>query len=504
MAAPHAAGLAALLVSGLTQEKRPIEAKAIKQALMVTARPLAGATFVDEGTGLPDLEPAYRWLIGGRPVPEIMVRAIDSRGGVDAAFQQLGAGVPPQTVQKFELLRPAGASPAAYTLRSDSPWLTAPARVTLSGARSVVEVRYDLASLKPPAAYTGTVTGWGTDSMAGPAFRLVNTIVAPVLLAAGTANLRTGVRVESGTTLRSFFRADSARPFEVRVSSGPAEKGLVFLHEPDGMPYRDESARPIGAADGTATFRVDARDAVAGTYEAVAVAIAPAPGALTAGVRVTQSPLRLHLVRNQNQAVATLSNATTSPVTAEVALLLGGGERVQTVVARGSSTHRIPFVVPAWAKSVVVDITMDRAQWGRFTDFGVTLFDSVGRQIEKEPLNYAFGRLQASLPPGHGDMPVELALYPGFADAVAEQPWTLRASIRLYADSAVSLAPGGSAPASVTIAPGRNASATFPLPESPWPLGDGFFPLGILAARVAGDTWTREGGLPLSNPPIMR
>jgi tripeptidyl-peptidase-2 len=74
MAAPYAAGLGALLVSGLAQEKRPIDSRAIKQALMVTARPLAGATFVDEGTGLPDLEPAYRWLIGGRPVPEIMVR----------------------------------------------------------------------------------------------------------------------------------------------------------------------------------------------------------------------------------------------------------------------------------------------------------------------------------------------------------------------------------------------------------------------------------------------
>ena len=59
---------------------------------------------------------------------------------------------------------------------------------------------------------------------------------------------------------------------------------------------------------------------------------------------------------------------------------------------------------------------MERAQWGKFTDFGVTLFDSVGRQIEKSPLNYAVGRLQAELPEGHGDMPVELALFPGFAD----------------------------------------------------------------------------------------
>jgi hypothetical protein len=504
MAAPHAAGLVALLVSGLIQERRPIEARAIKQALMVTARPLAGATFVDEGTGLPDLERAYRWLIGGRPVPEIMVRAVDSQGGVDAAFQEIAAGRRPQTIQRFELLRSAGASPAVYTLRSDSPWLTAPARVTLSGARSVVELRYDLASLKPPGAYIGTVTGWGADSTAGPAFRLVNTIVVPAPLVAGNSDLRTGARVDFGTGLRTFFRADSARPFEVRVSGGPGEKGLAFLHEPRGMPYRDESARPIGAADGAAAFRVDARDVVPGTYEAVAVAIAPTPEVLTTGVRVTQAPLRLHLARKQSEAVATLSNPTTRPVTAEVAVLLGGGERIATVVARGSSTHRIPFVAPAWARSVVIDITMDRAQWARFTDFGVSLFDSAGRQIEKKPLNYAFGRLQASLPLGHGDRSVELALFPGFADPAGDERWTLRAAIRLYADSAVSLTAVRSAPASVTVAPGRSASATFPLSDPPWPLGDGFFPLGILAARVGGDTWTREGGLPLPNPPIMR
>ena len=101
-------------------------------------------------------------------------------------------------------------------------------------------------------------------------------------------------------------------------------------------------------------------------------------------------------------------------------------------------------------------------------------------------------------------MPVELALFPGFADRVSDEPWTLRASIRLYPDSAVSLAPASSAPAPVTIAPGRELSRSFPLPDSPWPLGDGFFPFGVLVARFADRSWTLEGGLPLPNPAIMR
>jgi hypothetical protein len=147
---------------------------------------------------------------------------------------------------------------------------------------------------------------------------------------------------------------------------------------------------------------------------------------------------------------------------------------------------------------------MDREQWSKFTDFGVTLFDSAGTQIEKKPLNYAFGRLQASLPSGHGDMPVELALFPGFADAVTDEPWTLRASIRLYADSALTLAAPESARGSVTVAAGKTAARSLSLPPLPWPVGDGFFPLGVLVVRDGEHTWTREAGLPLPNPPIMR
>ena len=502
MASPHAAGLAALLVSAMVQEKKTVEARSIKQALMVTARPLPGGTFVDEGTGVPAIEQAYQWLRGGRSVPDIAVRTIGG-DGVNAAYRELGAGTRSSPIQKFELIRPAPAKPATYSLRSDSPWLSAPARVTLTGARSVIEVRHDFSALKPPGAHIGTVTGWGDDSLAGPAFRLVSTVVAPEAVTAGSRELRTGLRAEPGALVRTFFRADSARPFQLRVSTaGPAEKGLAFLHEPDGMPFRDESARPIGAGDGAAVYQVDGRDAVAGTYETVA--LAPSSPGLTLGVRLTQSPVRLHLTRNGNEAVATLSNVTSTPVSAELAVLLGGGESIETVVAKGSGVHRIPFVAPSWANNVVIDILMDREQWGRFTDFGVTLFDSIGRQIGKQPLNYAFGRLEAELPEGHGDMPVELRLYPGFADPDTDQQWMLRAAIRLYADSAVALKPGQQAPPRVTVAPGRTASAVFPLPPSPWPLAEGFFPLGVLVARTEENTWTREGGLPLANSPATR
>lgn len=501
MASPHAAGLAALLVSGLVQDKRAIRASAVKQALMVTARPLPGASFIDEGTGIPEIEQAYQWLRTDRTVPDIQVRATSGSEASAAGFHERRPAESSWS-QRFDLTGPAAAA-GSYTLRSDSPWASAPAKVTLNAGKSTVDVRYNLATLKSPGAYVATVTGWGADSLAGPAFRLVSTIVAPEPVGAGTRNLRSGVRVSAGSQLRTFFRADSARPFEIRISSGSAgQKGLAFFHEPDGMPYRDESARAIGAAEREAVYDVDGRDAVPGAYEAVVVA-SPVQ-ALDATVKVTQSPLRLQLARQGATAVARLSNLTASAARAEVGMLVGGAERVETVVARGSAVRRIPFMAPEWARAVVVDLTMERAQWSRFTDFGVTLFDSVGRQIEKQPLNYAFGRLQANVQEHRGNQPLELALFPAFADPNSDENWTVRATIRLYADSAVALDPAAPADSVITIAPGQTVNAEFALPSNPWPLGDGFFPLAVLVARVGEQSWTREGGLPLPNPALMR
>jgi subtilisin family serine protease len=503
MASPHAAGLAALLISGLTSEKRPVRAAAIKQALMVTARPIAGATFIDDGTGIPDVEQAHLWLRDERPLPAISVRVIRRDGSsTSAAFRERQPG-DSAWVQKFELSLPGSPPATSYSLRSDAPWAKAPPRVTLTGGKAAVAVRYDVSTLKPPGAYVSSITGWGSDSVAGPLFRLVSTVIAPEPLTNGSRKLRSGVRVTPGGQLRTFFRADSARPAELRVASGGVgQKGLVFLHEPDGMPYRDESARPIGTVEQEAVYQLDARDVRRGAYEAVV--IAPSVQPVTANVTVVQSPFRLQLARDQSGAVATLTNVSAAPAQSEIGVLIGGAERVETVVAKGSGLRQIPFQAPAWAKAVVVDLTMDRDQWDRFTDFGVTLFDSTGRQIEKKPLNYAFGRLQAKLPEHSGDLPLELRLFPGFADPRSDESWTVRAFIRLYADSAVALQPVVRSDSALTIAPGQSATTRFALPESPWRLGDGFFPLAVLIARSGDHSWSREAGLAPPNPPLMR
>ena len=187
MASPHAAGLVACMVSALVQEKRPVDAARIKRALMVTARPTPGAEYLDEGRGLPALDAAWTWLASAPGGGEVTVAAA---GGGDAGWRVLGPGVARSGTMRFAV-SPSDSAPAGpLRLESDVAWLTPPARVSLKGGGEVT-LRYDAAKL-PPGVHTGTVLAWSADTLRGPAFRLVATLVLPEPANAGPTALRQG------------------------------------------------------------------------------------------------------------------------------------------------------------------------------------------------------------------------------------------------------------------------------------------------------------------------
>lgn len=494
MASPHAAGLAALLLSA-SAAHRP-DAAAIRQALMVTARPVSGNTVLDEGVGVPDVGRADRWLQGGHRLADVTISGPSGLAG-SGAFQIVQRGSAADTVVSFTL---RGAQGGVWRLRSSAAWARVPSRVTLAAGATALRVTYDAGAFRQPGVYTAVVTGWPADTLAGPAFRLVNTVVV-----AHPRGQDLSVRSElpPGAVKRVFFVADSGRPFDLRGTS-PTDGATLYLHEPGGMPFRDGNGVSAGAGDSAAEYDVDAGDIVAGAYEAVMVA-SPLSGA-GATIEVYQSPVSLHFVRDRDGLAATLTNFTDSTVSVRAAAVLAGARRTVTIATRGSDVQRIPFTIPAWARGAVIEISMDRAQWTRFTDFGVTLFDSAGHQLGKEPLNYALGRLQVPLPKGHGDMLAEVGLFPGFADsASAAAPWTARAAIVLYADSAVTLgAATGDPPVSLSLPAHGSGTARFTFAQPPWTLGDGFIPLGALVVEAGGRLWSRQAALPPAAPPVMR
>lgn len=495
--APHMAGVVALLRSALVQAGIAADARTIKQALMVTARPQGDLPFIDEGAGVPEVESAWRWLEGRRAAPDVEVRAVGH--GDDAAFRRDGLASPADTLQAFEILRASTVGATTYALRSNAPWLMAPRTATITGGRGSVKLRYRAAALHAPGVYTGVVSGWTADTLLGPAFRLVNTVVVPH--PAASADLLTDARVAPGGTRRAFFAADSGRPFVVRVATARAREGaFAALYEPGGQPFRDGPQQPAGGDSAAAMFHVDGRDAVSGVYEADAIGL-PLAGA-TVSARVDQSPFRLRGRADGRDALAEVSNASGKAATGQVAVVLAGAERTEPVAARGSGVIRIPFTAPAWTKGVVVDLTMDPAQWERFTDFGLSLFDAAGRIVAKEPLNYALGRLSTTLPEKHGDLPLEVRLFPAFAEPGSAEAWKASVVVRLYASDPLALSTGTERTGELALAPDAAKTVRFALPDAPpWPLPSGFGLLGAVVAYSEGDVWTSETAF---GPPAAR
>ena len=489
MAAPQVAGIAALLVSALAERKIVPDRADIRQALMVTATPVGGAGLVESGRGVPNVEAALQWLSRGSRQETVEV---DGPNGADGALLVLPANAAPQRSIEFSIHRQT-ADRGTFRLRSDVPWLRAPARIEMTDVGSVV-VSFDATGLGKPGVWSGTVSGFTEDTLAGPAFRLPVTVVRAAPAGTTPQRLVADARVPAGDVVRAPFLADSGRPFEVRITGTATDQWFGFLYEPGGRPFRGGNVlpRPAGVP---AVFQVDGSDVVAGAYEAVAGA-SPA-SAVTATIEIAHSPAALGLVRRSEREIeARVSNRAGVATELTVQAVLRGAERVDEVVASGGSVRELPVVAPEWARRLVIDVVMDRSQWGRFTDFGVTLFDSAGRRVEAAPLQYAVGRTTVPLGPG-GARRLRLDLLPGFADPADREPWRARVILRAYAENEVPLAAAGAASSKVRLAASESTTLTLALPAVPWPMADGYYPLGAVAVTSGDRRWTHEAGLPL-------
>ncbi len=473
MSAPYAAGLAACLMSALAQEGRRPDGAEVSAALRVAAAALPGASVLDQGAGLPQLERAYRWLLAGHQGSGYVVRA--TSGGGSAAFRREGLAGPGDTVETFRARHVTGLRVARFSLKSDAPWLSAPAMLPAGARETEIPLAYSAPALAAPGVYVGTVTAWNpSDALAGPLFRLVNVVAVPYDLADKPLSDERH-SVGPGQVRRYFLRV--ASPGATLVASATlADSGQqtakAILYEPNGAPFREltrDSIVPIGRSQpGTARFVVRAEDAVAGVYELDVVA--PPRTGVVATVRAQLAPLTL--------ADREATNLGQASVSGRVTQVLLGAERVLEVAGRGATPESLTVSVPDWAATAAVEVELPRELWREFTDFGVTEFDSTGQQVSQGPLEFAFGRQAFAIPaalPGH---PLTVELYPGFARDRGVHAWRAKLRVRFLLSNPRPTGDGRD----ITVLPGGRA----PLPAQRPPeltLPDGFAPLVEVKVR---------------------
>ncbi|PYO99104.1 MAG: hypothetical protein DMD60_02470 [Gemmatimonadetes bacterium] len=473
MSAPYVAGLAACLMSALAQEGRRANGAEVSAALRAAAVGFPGAGVLDQGAGLAQLERAYRWLLAGHQGSGYLVRG--SSGGGSAAFRREGLAGPGDTVEMFRVRHVTGLRGAQFSLKSDTPWLSAPAMLPAGSRETEIPLTYSAAALATPGVYVGTVTAWNpSDPLAGPLFRLVNVVAVPSDL---TDKPLSDERrsVGPGQVRRYFIRVappGATLVASVTLADSGQQTAKAILYEPNGAPFRElsrDSIVPIGGSQpGTARFVVRAEDAVAGVYELDVVA--PPRTGVVATVRAHLAPLTLADREATNPGQASVSGRVTQ--------VLIGAERALEVVGRGAAPESITVSVPDWAAAAVVEVELPRGLWREFTDFGVTEFDSTGQLVSQGPLEFAFGRQAFAVPAALQGHPLTVELYPGFARDRGVHAWRAKLRVRFLLGEPRPISGGRD----ITVLPGGRA----PLPAQRPPeltLPEGFAPLVEVKVR---------------------
>jgi len=492
-AAPQVAGVAAVLQSATLERGRRARAIDLTRSLMNTAVAPEGTTRIDVGAGVPNVGAAYRWLMASHQAGVYSVRALPDGGNSSvgtAAYRRTGLASPGDTVQRFRVTSVGGQPAAQLELISDVDWIEAPSTIEPQGRPATITLRYDPAGLTEPGLHVGTV--WArpvTDTLAGPSFSLVNTVVVPRSL---SRPYHSDSELEAGAIDRYFFEVpEGAGGLDVSivVSSG-GEGATLYLFEPDGQPQRNVSSIKSEGSNRTG-INIIGDDLIIGVYEAVVVA----PPAEAVSYALEAALPEVSLTAFTGNAVVSVENTTSARVTATISASLVGAMLEQEVGGDGSAPHTVRVPQPTWADELVIEVALPSGYWHTITDFGVTLFDSTGAKLMDNPLNYAFGRQTIGLDSLEykGDLLIELL--PAYAHMEPQSRWGGQIRVQFLLDEPLPLDTASNADSvSLRLAPDEIRTFHFPPIPSGFLLPEGFEPVVDVTAKTpSGPVAVRRG-----------
>jgi subtilisin family serine protease len=497
MAAPHVAGLAALLLSGIQQNGGSVRAIDLKQAIQATARPLGGGTVLDQGSGIPNATAAYRWLRAAHQAGVYHVQALPDGGNTSrgsAAYRRSGLASSGDTIQRFVVTSVGGQPAARLLLESDTPWIETPRVMEPGGGPVTVSLSYDAEQLRDPGLYVGTV--WArpaSDTLAGPSFGLTNTVVVPYTL---DTPLKVRGMLTPGAVARYFLDVPEGSGGLALELSLPrrGDEATVYLFERNGQPFRGGSSRAAGGLQPqSVNLMVSGNDLVPGVYEAVVVA----PPLDAVKYEFSAALPEVSVASLGTGPSASFRCTGTEPVVARVSADLIGVAHRETLEGSGAAPRFVKTRAPPWATEMIVDVELPGNLWHQLTDFGVTVFDSTGLLLRDGPLDYPFGRLTLELDSTRQGTSLIVELYPAFAHVRPAETWRADVQITYLGTERVPLPPlGYGAAATVEVTPGRALGLQFaPVPPEV-EVPEGFVPfVEVTAEPTVGPAATRRGAV---------
>src|SRR5207237_5024051 len=273
------------------------------------------------------------------------IYSVHASTGVTAAFRRNGFAGPQDSVETFAVRHLAGLRAAEFALRSDVPWLSVPDSVDAGPRTTQIAVTYKRGAMTAPGVYVGTVTARNSrDTVAGPLFTLVNTVIVPTDLTT-RALFDERRRVAPGAVQRDCLRSpqdNATLRATVTLPDSLGQQATVRLYEPNGEPARSAPDDiDLGQQQpGSAVITVRAEDIVPGVYELDVVA--PPLAAATVTVRAELGPVALAVTQHGAALEASsvlAGDAATATASGPVGYPLAGADRVAAISGRAPTPH---------------------------------------------------------------------------------------------------------------------------------------------------------------------
>jgi subtilisin family serine protease len=512
MASPYAAGLCAVLISDAMARHPgvPIRACDVRRALSLTARPVAGATPVAVGYGLPDLPAAAELLdefvtvAADDPVIgyDISTPCPHGHNGKARAAYWRSIYHPTDERQTFTV-KPVfapGTDASARTsfvrkfeLRSASPWCKVPQReVYLRSEQTArIYVEYDGQQLTEPGLFVGTV---GALSGGRPAFRLINTIVVPYRVTAeDDFSLSFKDQLVKGWQPERYFLSvppgASAMKLVLSAPEGQESKASIErVFDPNGKRFRNRGNRLDTTNAKREVEWILTEDLIPGVWEVPIVANRPdKEWPFDLDVRffgLDAEPGRITEWSGSPPAgELTVTNVFERPLPSVANGLLEGFRKFKEDKFKGLNDE-LSYTVTLDERfdRVRIDLEMTPEAYATTTDIGVSI-EADGEQIMFDAFSDERLRATVSVPGVADGTTVKVIIRAGFAvaDDKRETPITVRIDQLLAEGVPVKVTHGGAG--NINFVPSvpieLDFALTAALPEAP----DGLRPVGYLRFR---------------------
>jgi subtilisin family serine protease len=397
MASPYSAGVMSLLLGAMKVEYPEVKIPSLLlyKVLRESAKPMPGYTFLDQGSGLINVESAYKLLkkyIENDELNKFETYTVTSfapnmpRNYTRNLYIRDGSYLSGSEKFQYRIKRNNQNGDhkfyRLYNLKSDADWLkVVQKKVHIRNDQSVyVDVTYDPEILKKPGLYNAKVEAFRADKTATPEFDLLATIVVPYQFNVSNNYSLTfeDVNLIPGMHQRFFLKIPhGASNLNIHLSSDKNQFTSVryYLHDPDG---REKLYGRFDAIDDNGLKNEYFQNLNPGVYEFVVL------GQFTSsdeskfdldfeidGVNINDNGI----INDELSIVNYFAKSKSYNISGNIL----GFEKSYSVNMDGEEVYKIPFKLNASESKKTFDVSLSKEVFNKVTDFALMIYDKSGK-----------------------------------------------------------------------------------------------------------------------------